>query len=515
MKTRLSIAARLYLGIAAISVVFAIAGGLTFRLGVEAENLIAGAGANADGAAALADAQSALWELRYGFPQFMLSDEAGQKKISQAEPMLRARIDDAFKRYAATTPSAEESQALAELQGVFGKYMDARPKWFELQGSGKTDEAKVWRAATTTPLGAATVKGFSEVINLSIKVSGQESLAARQVIHNQRNVIVVMLLLSLGVITGAAVWLVRSIKRSLHAASEVTLRVAQGDLSLHPQGECDDEVGRVMNNLGTMIASLRKLIGEVRSTADSINTASTEVAAGNLDLSARTEQTASNLQQTASSMEQLTGTVNQTAESARTANQLAGSATTVAQRGGAVVAQVVSTMDEISVASRKIADIIGTIDGIAFQTNILALNAAVEAARAGEQGRGFAVVASEVRSLAQRSAEAAREIKTLIGRSVEKVESGSRLVADAGSTMGEIVDSVKRVSDIIGEITAAASEQSNGIGLVNDAVVELDNATQKNAALVEQSAAAAESLKEQATRLNGLVGTFRLADAAT
>ena len=453
MKTRLSIAARLYLGIAAISVVFAIAGGLTFRLGVEAENLIAGAGANADGAAALADAQSALWELRYGFPQFMLSDEAGQKKISQAEPMLRARIDDAFKRYAATTPSAEESQALAELQGVFGKYMDARPKWFELQGSGKTDEAKVWRAATTTPLGAATVKGFSEVINLSIKVSGQESLAARQVIHNQRNVIVVILLLSLGVITGAAVWLVRSIKRSLHAASEVTLRVAQGDLSLHPQGECDDEVGRVMNNLGTMIASLRKLIGEVRSTADSINTASTEVAAGNLDLSARTEQTASNLQQTASSMEQLTGTVNQTAESACTANQLASSASEVARRGGAV-----------------------------------------EAARAGEQGRGFAVVAGEVRSLAQRSAEAAREIKSLINNSVEKVDSGSRLVADAGNTMTDIVASVQRVTDIIGEITAAAAEQSSGIGQVSRAVADLDQMTQQNAPLLEQSAAAAQSL---------------------
>jgi methyl-accepting chemotaxis protein len=209
-------------------------------------------------------------------------------------------------------------------------------------------------------------------------------------------------------------------------------------------------------------------------------------------------------------MEQLTGTVKQSADAAHTANQLAASAASVAQRGGSVVAQVVSTMDEINASSKKIADIIGTIDGIAFQTNILALNAAVEAARAGEQGRGFAVVAGEVRSLAQRSAAAAKEIKTLIGASVDRVESGSRLVADAGSTMGEIVASVQRVTDIISEISAAASEQSQGIGQVNAAVTQLDQMTQQNAALVEQSAAAAESLREQAERLAGTVATFQL-----
>jgi methyl-accepting chemotaxis protein len=213
-------------------------------------------------------------------------------------------------------------------------------------------------------------------------------------------------------------------------------------------------------------------------------------------------------------MEQLTGTVNQTAASANKANELAVSASSAAEKGGAVVAQVVQTMDDINASSKKIADIIGVIDGIAFQTNILALNAAVEAARAGEQGRGFAVVASEVRSLAQRSAQAAKEIKGLIGASVEKVEGGSKLVADAGTTMTEIVSSVKRVSDIIGEITAAASEQSDGIGAINGSVTQLDQMTQQNAALVEQSAAAAESLKEQAVRLAGVVGTFRLERAA-
>ena len=262
--------------------------------------------------------------------------------------------------------------------------------------------------------------------------------------------------------------------------------------------------------LQTAVEHLNRAMTEVQGSVESIQTASAEIAVGNQDLSSRTEQTASNLQQTASSMEQLTGTVKQSADSARQANQLASSAAAVAARGGQVVSEVVSTMDEINASSKKIADIIGVIDGIAFQTNILALNAAVEAARAGEQGRGFAVVAGEVRSLAGRSAEAAREIKTLIGASVEKVESGSRLVANAGHTMAEIVSSVQRVSDIIGEITAAASEQSEGIGQVNVSVIALDQMTQQNAALVEQSAAAAESLKDQALRLNEVVGSFHL-----
>jgi methyl-accepting chemotaxis protein len=263
----------------------------------------------------------------------------------------------------------------------------------------------------------------------------------------------------------------------------------------------------------TLKAALERLnaaMADVQTSVSNIQTASTEIASGNLDLSGRTEETASSLQQAASSMTQLTGTVRQSADSARQANQLAVSAAEVARRGGTVVSHVVTTMNDINASSRKIADIIGVIDGIAFQTNILALNAAVEAARAGEQGRGFAVVAGEVRNLAQRSAEAAREIKSLIGASVDKVESGSKLVQDAGATMGEIVNSVQRVSDIIGEISSAASEQSEGIGQVNQSVGQLDQMTQQNAALVEQSAAAAESLKEQALRLNQVLSGFRL-----
>ena len=301
---------------------------------------------------------------------------------------------------------------------------------------------------------------------------------------------------------------------SLHAATEAAEALARFDLThAIPSGGSDD-VGRLLTALEATQRSLQKIIGDMRSAADSIGTASAEIATGNLDLSQRTEQTASNLQNAASSMSELTGTVKQTADAAMTANQLASSAATVARRGGEAVSQVVATMDEISQSSRKINDIIGVIDGIAFQTNILALNAAVEAARAGEQGRGFAVVAAEVRSLAQRSAGAAKEIKTLISASVERVDSGTQQVQAAGTTMNEIVASVQRVTDIIGEISAAAREQSEGIGVVNGSVVQLDQMTQQNAALVEESAAAAESLREQSARMAEAIAVFRLSGAS-
>ena len=318
--------------------------------------------------------------------------------------------------------------------------------------------------------------------------------------------------LALVVIVPLTLMNVRSICGPLAKAEQVAQAIAGGDLRAVDIDDARgrDEIAHLLSSLETMRGGLRQVVGQVLESTERIGTASAEIATGNQDLSARTEQTASNLQLAASSIEQLTGTVKQSADSARQANQLANSAAEVAARGGVVVSKVVATMNDINASSKKIADIIGVIDGIAFQTNILALNAAVEAARAGEQGRGFAVVASEVRSLAQRSAEAAKEIKSLIGASVEKVEGGSRLVADAGKTMTEIVSSVKRVSDIIGEITAAANEQSQGIGEVNGSVSQLDQMTQQNAALVQQSAAAAESLKGQADKLAGIVASFQL-----
>jgi methyl-accepting chemotaxis protein len=333
--------------------------------------------------------------------------------------------------------------------------------------------------------------------------------------RSARNIVILGVLGFLASVGAVALawWMQGKIVGDLTRAVSVANEVASGNLAADVQTDRDDELGDLMRALATMTQQLSSSLQTVLNSSASIQSASAEIATGNQDLSTRTEQTASNLQMAASSMEQLTGTVKQSADSARQANQLASSAAEVAARGGVVVSQVVSTMDEINHSSKKIADIIGVIDGIAFQTNILALNAAVEAARAGEQGRGFAVVASEVRSLAGRSAEAAKEIKGLIGASVERVEAGSRLVADAGQTMSEIVGSVQRVSDIIGEITAASAEQSDGIGQVTTSVSKLDQMTQQNAALVEQSAAAAESLKDQASRLAQVVGAFRLLKA--
>ena len=383
-------------------------------------------------------------------------------------------------------------------------------------------EASAYDTATVANRMLARAKGSMEKAEAKLAELEAKLAADAKAAGEARATAVNQTVLLFGAVVVAAIAIVIpltllnmvSICRPMEEAMQLTAAIAKGDLTKHIHSAGKDEAARMLAALEEMQNSLRSMVSQVRQSTDSITTASSEIAAGNQDLSGRTEQAASNLQQTASSMEQLTGTVKQTADSAHTANQLVSSASASAAKGGEVVSQVVSTMDDITASSKKISDIIGVIDGIAFQTNILALNAAVEAARAGEQGRGFAVVAGEVRGLAQRSAEAAKEIKSLIGASVERVETGSRLVQDAGSTMAEIVASVKRVNDIIGEITAAASEQSNGIGQVNTAVTQLDQMTQQNAALVEQSAAAAQSLKDQAFKLSDVVGRFKLSAEA-
>jgi methyl-accepting chemotaxis protein len=409
-------------------------------------------------------------------------------------------------------PDAELKQNVDKIQALIDTYT-------------KQSDAAINFAAIDPNTGIVSMQRadatFKELVKVSADVTARIENASDATIARSKSkgrTISIMLTLVALLLGGAAVWvswlMQKKIVTELARAAVVANEVAQGNLTVDANSQRADEVGDLMRALTAMARQLNQSISTVRDSSESIRLSSAEIASGNQDLSLRTEQTASNLQRASASTEQLTGTVRQSADSAQQANQLASNAATVAARGGSVVSQVVSTMEEINISSRKISDIIGVIDGIAFQTNILALNAAVEAARAGEQGRGFAVVASEVRSLAGRSAEAAREIKGLIGISVEKVESGTRLVANAGETMTEIVGSVERVSKIISEISAAASEQSHDIGEVNTAVAQLDQMTQQNSALVEQSAAAAESLREQAQRLAQVVSTFKLTHTA-
>jgi len=407
----------------------------------------------------------------------------------------------------------EERAVFDKIAGLRKAYIAARDSLTAAKKAGEADRAKEIFDQQFTPTSSAYLDAIKNVAQQQRDQLDGAMQRLQSANDRARIGLLVFALVSLAVGGALAWWLTRSITGPLREAAQVADDIARFDLTHRIEVHSRDETGQLLQSLSIMQAALLKLISEVRGSTDSISTASTEIATGNLDLSQRTEQTASNLQNAASSMAELTGTVKQTADAAMTANQLASSAASVAQRGGEAVSQVVATMDQISQSSRKINDIIGTIDGIAFQTNILALNAAVEAARAGEQGRGFAVVAGEVRTLAQRSAEAAKEIKSLISASVERVDSGTEQVQAAGATMTEIVASVQRVTDIIGEISAAAREQSEGIASVNASVVQLDQMTQQNAALVEESAAAAESLREQSSRMTESISVFRLSGA--
>jgi len=433
--------------------------------------------------------------------------------------MIRNEIDsirENQKKNSALIDKIESLTALGEGRELIDRIKESRQKFNvsldKLIALGSSDGAAATQYLVNEFRGVnAEYLGYIEDL---IKYQGglmtQGGNASKDSYTASRNFLIVLTSLCALLSALLGFWIIRSITRPLFRAVEVTSAVAQGDLTQYIEVTATDETGQLLQALKDMVGRLTGIVSGVRTATDSIGTAASEIASGNADLSQRTEEQASSLEETASSMEELTSTVKQNAENARQANQLAVNASDIAIKGGQAVNEVVQTMGSISASSKKIMDIISVIEGIAFQTNILALNAAVEAARAGEQGRGFAVVAAEVRNLAQRSAAAAKEITTLIGDSVDKVEIGSRQVDQAGETMNEIVQAVKRVTDIMAEIAAASSEQSSGIEQVNQALVQMDEVTQQNAALVEEAAASAEAMQEQTLAMTAAVHVFKL-----
>ena len=464
--------------------------------------------------ALLGEANSSLSDMRRLESQIMLPvSDAERRSLEERLAKLRVTLSGHIDRYRPLVTSPREGQLLADLDAAEKAYFSASERLVKLADQ-KSDEGRAQGIAfllgESRNLFGATGKGVRDLLDLNQK--GAETARVDAETAQSSGVRNVVIALAVGILLSVvlAVWVTRMITRPLGQALDASHAIAAGrlDSALHVEGR--DETAQVLRALAAMQERLAQVVGDVRRNAEGVATASAQIAQGNQDLSSRTESQASALEETAASLEELGSTVRQNADNAQQANRLAIDASSVAVQGGEVVEQVVQTMRQINESARRISDIIGTIDGIAFQTNILALNAAVEAARAGEQGRGFAVVASEVRSLAQRSADAAKEIKALIGTSVEKVEQGTTLVDKAGATMGEVVVSIRRVTDIMGEISAASAEQSGGVGQVGEAVTQMDQATQQNAALVEESAAAASSLRNQAEQLVDTVSFFQL-----
>ena len=455
--------------------------------------------------------KAAIADLRTLESQHVLNtDETAMERFATAMVAKVASIEALRTDYAKLVDTPEEQTLYNALEVDWKKYQTQHQEMVDMSTRREKFPARKLlegEARETFNSMGATVTKITELNQQGAATAGLRTEAHA---NQARSIMLVAMAVALAVAAAAALWLIRSITTPIRTVVALADQIAEGNLSQSITVDSTNETGQLMASLQRMQAKLSQVVSQVRSGSESVATASAEIAQGNHDLSARTEQQASALEETAASMEELGSTVRQNADNASQANQLALNASKVAIQGGEVVGQVVETMKGINESSRKIADIISVIDGIAFQTNILALNAAVEAARAGEQGRGFAVVASEVRSLAGRSAEAAKEIKTLIGDSVGRVEQGTALVDKAGSTMTEVVSSIRRVTDIMGEISAASSEQSSGVAQVGEAVTQMDQATQQNAALVEEMAAAASSLKSQAQDLVQVVAVFKL-----
>ncbi|ARN21463.1 methyl-accepting chemotaxis protein [Piscinibacter gummiphilus] len=459
----------------------------------------------------LGDLEQDLGRSRAARLRLLLTDSDDQVVALEKElATIAQRVDTNRAAYAALIASPEEKALFEPYEKGWGEFQAVLPGVMKMVKDVDMSGAKAVLAGP----GTQTFNAAEEALGRLIDYNTAGTAAAGDRVKSLYRQSLGMLLATLGLMValgvGIALFSARRLAAGVLDAVRDADRIADGDLSVPIVARSRDEMGRLSESLARMQDRLRTIVGGVRGNAEGVATASAQIASGNNDLSNRTEQQASALEETAASMEELSSTVKQNADNARQANQLAMGASTVAVQGGEVVSRVVETMKGINDSSKKIVDIISVIDGIAFQTNILALNAAVEAARAGEQGRGFAVVAGEVRSLAQRSAEAAKEIKTLISDSVERVEQGTTLVDQAGTTMQEVVGAIRRVTDIMGEISAASTEQSSGVAQVGEAVTQMDQATQQNAALVEESAAAAESLKVQAAALLTAVSVFKL-----
>ncbi|MYM24425.1 hypothetical protein GTP46_17410 [Duganella sp. FT135W] len=444
--------------------------------------------------------------------------DAASQKMFEDGIAANSKIAEANQRQIVELLTDAQAKSLFDAAQAQRKvYQDARKRALGAKAAGEMGQARQIIEQEFMPAGVAYVNQMGALVARQQAVIDEIGVT----IHNRSSSSAWMIFVLSATSVAAALllgWLIsRSLLKQLGGepgyAAGITDRIAGGDLTVHVQLQAGDR-SSLLYSIAAMRERLAAIVSEVRSSTEAVATASDEIASGNLDLSSRTEQQAASLEETASSMEELTATVKQNTESARQANQLAASASSVAARGGEVVGGVVSTMEAISASSRQIVDIIGVIDGIAFQTNILALNAAVEAARAGEQGRGFAVVAQEVRTLAQRSASAAKDIKHLISESVEKISNGGMLVDEAGKTMAEVVHSIRNVSEIMAQITAASSEQEAGIEQINRAIIEMDGVTQQNAALVEEASAAAGALQGQATHLAELVSVFKVDGAA-
>ena len=462
------------------------------------------------------------------FVAFFENDYKAQDKFAKAlkaREDIWQRIDKGWNIYEPLPKTKEETVLWIQFVKEWNDWKAADERLAEVikalsLNSNETEQKTLFvkyyeRTFATGELFDSAKATLDKIIQLNIDVANEAVAEGDKAVSSSKTLMLGGSMAALVILFLLGVWITGIITRPLQEAVEIAGAVAKGDLTQRIVVTSKDEVGQLLQALKDMNESLANIVGDVRGATDSIATGTQQIAAGNADLSSRTEEQASSLEETASSMEELTSTVRQNADNAKQANQLAVNASDIAVRGGKVVGDVVQTMASISTSSKKIVDIIGVIEGIAFQTNILALNAAVEAARAGEQGRGFAVVAGEVRNLAQRSAAAAKEIKALIGDSVEKVDAGTKQVDQAGATMTEIVQAVKRVTDIMSEISAASTEQSAGIEQVNTAINQMDEVTQQNAALVEEAAAAAESMEEQAEALTQAVSIFKLDTAST